>query len=94
MHPAILSAGSLIASAAAQLVTLVRPAPLTLFDISMQVRLNNPSLQWIIANNAGALKFHLCTAMRTAISAHVPEILRDAPKVMLCPTIGSKAIPN
>jgi hypothetical protein len=37
MHPAILSAGSLITSAAAQLITLVRPAPLTLFDIMMQV---------------------------------------------------------
>jgi hypothetical protein len=94
MHPAILSAGSLIASAAAQLVTLVRPAPLTLFDISMQVRLDNPSLPWIIPNNVRTLKFHLCTAMRTAISMHVPEILRDAPKVMLFPTIDSKAIHN
>jgi hypothetical protein len=37
MHPAIQSAGSLIASAAAQLITLVRPAPLTLLDISTQV---------------------------------------------------------
>ena len=40
MHPAILSAGSLITSAAAQLITLVRPAPLTLFDIMMQVTLS------------------------------------------------------
>jgi hypothetical protein len=40
MHPAILSAGSLITSAAAKLITLVRPAPLTLFDIMMQVTLN------------------------------------------------------
>ena len=39
MHPAIQSAGSLIASAAAQLITLVRPAPLTLLDISTQVSL-------------------------------------------------------
>ena len=37
MHPAIQSAGSLIVSAAAQLMTLVRPAPLTLLDISTQV---------------------------------------------------------
>ena len=37
MHPAILSAGSLITSAATQLITLVRPAPLTLFDTMMQV---------------------------------------------------------
>ncbi|KAF8467041.1 S-adenosyl-L-methionine-dependent methyltransferase [Russula ochroleuca] len=58
MHPAIQSAGSLIASAAAQLITLVRPAPLTLLDISTQ--------------------FHVSTAMRTAISTHVAEILRDA----------------
>ncbi|KAF8498111.1 S-adenosyl-L-methionine-dependent methyltransferase [Russula emetica] len=58
MHPAILSAGSLITSAAAQLITLVRPAPLTLVDVTMQ--------------------FHLSTALRTAISVHVAEILRDA----------------
>jgi hypothetical protein len=44
MHPAILSAGSLITSAAAQLITLVRPAPLTLFDIMMQVRLSMLSI--------------------------------------------------
>ena len=37
MHPAILSAGSLITSAAAQLMTLVRPAPVTLFDTVLQV---------------------------------------------------------
>ncbi|KAI0266044.1 S-adenosyl-L-methionine-dependent methyltransferase, partial [Russula aff. rugulosa BPL654] len=58
MHPAIMSAGSLITSAAAQLITLVRPAPLTLFDITMQL--------------------HLSSALRTAISMHVAEILRDA----------------
>jgi hypothetical protein len=39
MHPAIRSAGSLITSAAAQLMTLVRPAPLTLLDLMMQVKL-------------------------------------------------------
>ena len=39
MHPAIQSAGSLIMSAAAQLMTLVRPAQLTLLDISIQVGL-------------------------------------------------------
>jgi hypothetical protein len=43
MHPAIMSAGSLITSAATQLITLVRPAPLTLFDIMMQVTLSVPS---------------------------------------------------
>ncbi|KAH9993417.1 hypothetical protein BJV77DRAFT_366374 [Russula vinacea] len=58
MDPAILSAGSLIASAAGQLITLVRPAPLTLLDISTQ--------------------FHVSAAMKTAISTHVAEILRDA----------------
>ena len=42
MHPAILSAGSLIASAAGQLLTLVRPASLTLVDISTQVSLDVP----------------------------------------------------
>jgi len=39
MHPDIVSAGSLITSAAAQLITLVRPAPLTVFDVMMQVKL-------------------------------------------------------
>jgi hypothetical protein len=39
LHPAIQSAGALITSAAAQLITIVRPAPLTLFDITMQVKL-------------------------------------------------------
>ena len=39
MHPAIQSAGLLITSAAAQLTTLVRPAPLTLLDTTLQVRL-------------------------------------------------------
>ncbi|KAI0278930.1 S-adenosyl-L-methionine-dependent methyltransferase [Russula aff. rugulosa BPL654] len=58
MDPAIMSAGSLITSAAAQLMTLVRPAPLTLFDVTMQL--------------------HLSSALRTAISMHVAEILRDA----------------
>ena len=38
MHPAIQSAGSLITSAAAQLTALVRPAPLSLFDTSQQVK--------------------------------------------------------
>ena len=39
MDPAIQTAGSLIVSAAAQLITLVRPASLTLLDISTQVSL-------------------------------------------------------
>jgi hypothetical protein len=44
LHPAIQSAGSLIVSAAAQLMTLVRPVSLTLLDIMMQVSLNVPRL--------------------------------------------------
>ena len=39
MHPAIQSAGLLITSAAAQLMTLVRPAPSTMSDILAQVSL-------------------------------------------------------
>ncbi|KAH9167780.1 S-adenosyl-L-methionine-dependent methyltransferase [Lactarius sanguifluus] len=58
MHPSIQSAGSLITSAAAQLMTLVRPAPLVVLDVAMQ--------------------FHVSTAMRTAVSTHVAEVLRDA----------------
>jgi len=75
MHPSILSAGSLITSAATQLITLVRPAPLTLIDIMMQ--------------------YHLSSAMRTVITVHVAEILRDAgAKVMLCSVIDSKLRPT
>jgi hypothetical protein len=37
MHPAIQSAGLLITSAAAQLITLVRPAPRTILDSTNQV---------------------------------------------------------
>jgi hypothetical protein len=42
MHPSIQSAGSLITSAAAQLMTLVRPAPLVILDSVMQVHLGHP----------------------------------------------------
>ncbi|KAH9167779.1 S-adenosyl-L-methionine-dependent methyltransferase [Lactarius sanguifluus] len=58
MHPSIQSAGSLITSAAAQLMTLVRPAPLVVLDVAMQ--------------------FHVSTAIRTAVSTHAAEVLRDA----------------
>ena len=37
MHPAVQSAAFLIESAAAQLLTLVKPTPATLLDISAQV---------------------------------------------------------
>ena len=37
MHLSIQSAGSLITSAAAQLMTLVRPTPLVIIDVMMQV---------------------------------------------------------
>jgi hypothetical protein len=37
MHPDIQSAGSLITSAAAQLISLARPAQITLLDIALQV---------------------------------------------------------
>jgi hypothetical protein len=40
----------------------------------------------------GILKFHASTALRTAISTHVAEILRDAgPKVMICGIVTLKA---
>jgi hypothetical protein len=42
MHPSMQSAGSLITSAAAQLMTLVRPAPLVVLDTVMQVNLGRP----------------------------------------------------
>jgi hypothetical protein len=40
MHPDIASAGSIITSAAAQLMTLVRPAPLAVFDAMMQFQVS------------------------------------------------------
>ena len=53
MHPAIQSAGLLITSAAAQLMTLVRPAPLTLLDTAMQVKLkvSQSRLSLMTSNN-------------------------------------------
>ena len=85
MHPAIQSAASLIISAAAQLMTRVRPAPLTLLDISSQVCVIVPPI-WIVIDAFGMLKFNVSTAVRTALSTHVAEILRDAgPKVILMP---------
>ena len=41
MHPSIQFSGSLITSAAAQLMTLVRPAPLVVLDTMMQVNLGH-----------------------------------------------------
>jgi hypothetical protein len=41
-HPAIQSATSLITSAAAQLIARVRPAPLSVLDLSTQVNLALP----------------------------------------------------
>jgi len=42
MDPAIRLAGSMISSAAAQLITLVRPAPLTILDVTTQVKFDVP----------------------------------------------------
>ena len=82
LHPSIQSAGSLISSAAAQLMTLVRPAPFVILDVVMQVNRIVPFTISHLNNNMVVIKFHVSTAMRTAVSAHVPEILRDAgPKV-------------
>ncbi|KAH8987945.1 S-adenosyl-L-methionine-dependent methyltransferase [Lactarius hatsudake] len=78
MHPSIQSAGSLITSAAAQLMTLVRPAPLVVLDVVMQVNRIAPMTASHFANHPGTIKFHVSTAMRTAVSTHVAEILRDA----------------
>lgn len=84
MHPSIQSAGSLITSAAAQLLTLGGSAPLVVLDVMMQV--NQTALVTIThsSNNGCYIKFHVSSAMRTAVSVHVAEILRDAgPKVVL-----------
>ena len=89
MHPAIQSAGRLITSAAAQLTMLVRPAPLTLLDTTLQVRLKVFKVRlWVITHDVGTTKYHVSTAIRTAVSTHVAEILRDAgPEVTLYPSI-------
>ena len=85
VNPSIQSAGSLITSAAGQLMTRVRPAPLVILDVVMQVnRISIPGTTSHFTNNAGAIKFHVSTAIRTAVSTHVSEILRDVgPKVTL-----------
>ena len=90
MHPAIQSAGLLITSAAAQLMTLVRPAPLTLLDTTLQVRLKVfQARPWVITHDVGTTKYHVSTAIRTAVSTHVAEILRDAgPEVTLYPSVN------
>jgi len=89
MHPAIQSAGRLITSAAAQLTMLVRPAPLILLDTTLQVRLEVFKVRpWVITHDVGTTKYHVSTAIRTAVSTHVAEILRDAgPEVTLDPSV-------
>ncbi|KAI0049517.1 S-adenosyl-L-methionine-dependent methyltransferase, partial [Auriscalpium vulgare] len=62
--PDVVAAGVLITAAAAQITTLVRPPALTVLSYTMQAR--EPRL------------FHVSTAIRTAVDAHVAEILRDA----------------
>jgi len=56
MHPDIVSAGSLITSAAAQLITLVRPAPLTVFDVMMQFHVSTAIRAAINAHAAEILR--------------------------------------
>ena len=94
MHPDIQSAGSLITSAATQLISLARPSQITLLEISLQVSLTffGAALSWIIANDGGMSKHQVSIALRTAIVTHVAEILRDAgPKVMFYKFITSKS---
>jgi hypothetical protein len=84
LQPSVQSAGALITSAAAQLMTLVRPAPLVISDIVMQV--NRIIFVAIIhsSNNMRVTQLHVSAALRTAVSTHAAEILRDAgPKVAL-----------
>ncbi len=59
-------------------MTLVRPAPLVILDVVMQVNRIVPATISHFTNNTAVIKFHVSTAMRTAVSAHVAEILRDA----------------
>jgi hypothetical protein len=78
----------MIVSAAAQLTALVRPTPFALLDIAQQVKLivSRPHRSSLMSMTlaAGIIKYHLCTALRTAITVHVAEILRDAgPKVTM-----------
>jgi len=54
MHPSIQSAGSLITSAAAQLMTLVRPAPLVVTDVVMQVNRIVPATIAHLTNNTSS----------------------------------------
>jgi hypothetical protein len=58
MHPSIQSAGSLITSAAAQLMTLGGSAPLVVLDVMMQVNWVVPVTITLYSNNRGVIKFH------------------------------------
>lgn len=77
MHPAVQSAGLIITSAAAQLMMFVRPAQLAIQDMVMQVR-SKISLAWVVVQLVEMSKYHVSTAIRTAIDTHVAEILREA----------------
>jgi len=70
MHPGILSAGSLITSAAAQLITLVRPAPLAVVDVVLQYHVSTAI--------RAAIATHVAEILRDAgpKGKHVTEIAK------------------
>ena len=59
-------------------MTLVRPAPLVVLDVVMQVNWIAPATIPQPPDDICVIKFHVSTAMRTAVSTHTAEILRDA----------------
>lgn len=70
MHPTIQSAGSLITSAAAQLMTLGRPAPLVVLDVMMQFHVSSAM--------RAAVSVHVAEILRDAgpKGLHVREIAK------------------
>jgi len=77
MYPSIQSARSHITSTATQLMTLVGPAPLMISDVVMRVNRIVFATISHCTNNTSVIKFHISTAIRTAVSTRVAEVLRN-----------------
>jgi hypothetical protein len=72
--PEVQTAGGNIISAAAQLIAIVRPPPLTMIAHSQQASLISLAVVAILMDD----QFNLSTAIRIALITHTAEILRDA----------------
>jgi hypothetical protein len=74
--PEVQLAGADIVSAASQLISVVRPPPLTL--IASVVQVNARGSSGLSTMTFIPKQFHVPTALRIAIRSHTAEILRTA----------------